>query len=75
MWAGFLTKYISDTQVETYSVVSTYSIGIHLVFRSTATSHHRLQHSHPALLVREARSHEVEGLAWPAGSVGMRLQL
>ncbi len=54
---------------------TTYSISIHFVSGSTATSNYRLQHSHPALLVREAGGHEVEGLAWPAGSVGMRLQL
>lgn len=49
----------------------TYSVSVHFVSRSTATSHHRLQYGHPALLVRKAWGHEVEGLAWPAGGVGM----
>lgn len=37
----------------------TYSIRIHFVFRATASSHHRLEYSYPALLVREAGSHKV----------------
>lgn len=49
----------------------THSIRIHSLSRSTATTHHRLKHSHPALLVWKAGGHEVQGLARPAGGVGM----
>lgn len=57
------------------TTLGTYSIRIHFFTGSAAGAHHRLQDGHPALLVREAGSHEVEGLARPAGGVGMRLQL
>lgn len=52
----------------------TYRITIHFLSRATVATHHRLQYSHPALFIGKAGSHEVQGLARPAGGVGMRLQ-
>lgn len=51
-----------------------YRIAIHFLSGATVATHHRLQDSHPALFIRKAGSHEVQGLAGPAGGVGMRLQ-
>lgn len=52
----------------------TYRITIHFLSGATVATHNRLQYSHPALLIRKAGSHEIQGLAGPAGGVGMWLQ-
>lgn len=53
----------------------THSVSFCLFPRAPPSGHHRFQHGHPALLIREAGSHEVHGLARPTGGVGVRLQL